>query len=115
MQKTALFAFNGELMCFVHVLLNAQDLKAKGHQVAVVVEGSATKLVPQLAQEDNPLHGLWDKVRRAGLIRAVCRACSQKMGVLAEVEALGLPLGQDMMGHPAMSPYLDQGYRIITF
>jgi len=27
MQKTAIFAFRGELLCFVHVLLNAIDMR----------------------------------------------------------------------------------------
>jgi len=115
MQKTALYAFNGEMMCFVHVLLNALDLNAKGHEVALVIEGSATKLAPELAQPDNPMHGLWTKVRDAGLISAVCRACSQKMGVLQQIEDMGLPLGDDMQGHPGMARYLDNGYRVITF
>jgi hypothetical protein len=115
MPKTALYAFNGEMMCFVHVLLNALDLKAAGHEVAVVIEGSATKLVPELAKADNPMHGIWSKVREAGLISAVCRACSQKMGVLAQVRKLGLSLGEDMQGHPGMARYLNDGYRIITF
>ena len=54
MKKIALFAFNGELTCFVHVLLNALDLKAKGHTVGIVIEGAATKLVPELSSEGNP-------------------------------------------------------------
>lgn len=29
MKKIGLFAFNGEPMCFVHVLLNALDMKDK--------------------------------------------------------------------------------------
>ena len=33
MEKVALFAFNGELMCFIHVLLNAIDMKEKGYDV----------------------------------------------------------------------------------
>ncbi|MFP4067824.1 MAG: hypothetical protein ACLFS5_10045 [Spirochaetaceae bacterium] len=39
MRKFALFAFNGDPMCFVHVLLNALDIKEQGHEVALVVEG----------------------------------------------------------------------------
>jgi hypothetical protein len=115
MPKTALYAFNGEMMCFVHVLLNALDLKAATHEVAVVIEGSATKLVPELAKPDNPLHNLWSKVLGAGLISAVCRACSQKMGVLDQINELGLPLGEDMMGHPGMARYVKEGFSIITF
>jgi hypothetical protein len=30
MEKVALFAFKGEPLCFVHVLLNALDMKEKG-------------------------------------------------------------------------------------
>ena len=115
MEKTALYAFNGDMMCFVHVLLNALDLHGAGHEVALVIEGQAVKLAPELAQPDNPMHALWAKVREAGLISAVCRACSQKMGVLQQVEDLGLPLAGDMQGHPGMARYLNQGYRIITF
>ena len=46
MQKVALFVFNGDPMCFIHVLLNALDLKEKGAEPRIVVEGSATKLIP---------------------------------------------------------------------
>ena len=30
--KTVLFVFNGDPMCFIHVLLNALDMHAAGHQ-----------------------------------------------------------------------------------
>jgi hypothetical protein len=33
MKKVALFAFNGEPMCFVHVLLNALDMKEKDYKL----------------------------------------------------------------------------------
>ncbi len=39
MAKFALFVFNGDPMCFVHVLLNAFDMKEKGHESAIVIEG----------------------------------------------------------------------------
>jgi len=45
MKKVALFAFNGELMCFIHVLLNALDMNERGHQVKIVIEGAATSVV----------------------------------------------------------------------
>ncbi len=31
MKKFALFVYNGDPMCFIHVLLNALDIKAKGY------------------------------------------------------------------------------------
>ena len=115
MSKVALFAFNGEMMCFVHVLLNALDFKEKGYDVAVVIEGSATALIPQLARPENPMADLYQKVKAKGLINGVCRACSAKMKVTEAVEQEGLPFADEMKGHPSMARYLDQGYRIITF
>ncbi len=115
MDKIALFAFNGEMMCFVHVLLNAKDLAKQGYQVQLIVEGAATALIPQLADPTNPMGDLYCQVKEDGLIAGACRACSAKMKVLDAVEAEGLTLLDDMMGHPSMSRYLAAGYRIITF
>ena len=42
-KKVAIFAFNGETMCFAHALLNALDMKEKGYDIKLVIEGSATK------------------------------------------------------------------------
>ncbi|MGE4291630.1 MAG: cytoplasmic protein [Desulfovibrio sp.] len=115
MEKIALFAFNGEMMCFVHVLLNGLDLHERGHEALIVFEGTAVKLAPELVRESNPFHALFVKAREAGIIAGVCRACSSKLGVLAEVEATGLPLLGDMLGHPSMGGYMEKGFRIITF
>jgi len=115
MQKNALFVFNGDPMCFIHVLLNALEMKAKGHAVKVIVEGAATQLLPELVKSENPLHGLWEKVKSDGLVDGACKACSQKMGTAAEAERQGLALLGDMTGHPGMAAYQTEGYSIITF
>ena len=115
MKKAALFAFNGELMCFVHVLLNALDMKEKGYEVKIVIEGSATKLVPELAGEGNPMSSLYKKAMDLDLIDGACKACSNKMGVLDEIEKRGLRLLDDMSGHPGMAKYRDEGFEVITF
>ena len=115
MKKVVLFAFNGDKMCFIHVLLNALDMKEKGYEVKIVVEGSATKLVPEMAKEGDFLNPLYEKAKAAGLFTVVCKACSAKMKVLEAVEKAGLPLGGTLKGHPSMSEYLDQGYQLVTF
>ncbi|MGD8366342.1 MAG: cytoplasmic protein [Desulfobacterales bacterium] len=115
MSKAALFVFNGDPMCFIHVLLNALDLNQKGEESRIVVEGAATKLVPALAEPTHPLHGLWNKVKAAGLVDGVCRACSEKMGTRKAAEDQNLPLLEDMNGHPAMAAYRKAGWQIITF
>ena len=52
--KVALFAFNGDPMCFAHVLINALDLREKNYDVRLIIEGSATKLVAELSDPQKP-------------------------------------------------------------
>lgn len=115
MQKVALVAFQGEMMCFVHVLLNALDMHEKGMEPAIVFEGAAVKLPPELAKGDNPFHQLYEKAKGFGLVAGVCRACSSKLGVLEAVEATGLELLGDMQGHPSLAGFMERGYTVLTF
>ncbi len=128
MRKFALFAFNGDPMCFVHVLLNALDIKEKGHEVALVVEGSATKLVKLLSggpgledfAEKNPqmhkmIADLFQQVKDADMISCVCQACSNMMGSLEDAKDLALPLCSELKGHPSMTRYIEEGYEIVSF
>jgi hypothetical protein len=98
MKKIALFVFNGDPMCFIHVLLNALDMKQKEYDA-----------------KGHPLHQLWKKARGEGLIEGVCKACASKMETITAAKAQGLPLLEDMLGHPAMARYHEAGYEIITF
>jgi hypothetical protein len=61
MKKLALFVFNGDPMCFIHVLLNALDMKANGSEAKIILEGASVKLIPELVKSGNPLNGLWKK------------------------------------------------------
>lgn len=79
-KAVALVAFNGEAMCFVHVLLNALDMYEKGYQVKVVVEGAAVKVVNELNDEQHPFARMYQEVRDKGLIDCVCQACAAKLG-----------------------------------
>lgn len=115
MQKFALFVFNGDPMCFIHVLLNALDMNAKGHEAKIILEGASVKLIPELVKSENPLKGLWKKNLMAGLVEGVCKACSNKLGTLEAARQQGLTLLDDMSGHPGMATYRDNGFEIITF
>ena len=114
MNKTAIFAFKGNPICFVHVLLNALDLHERGGEVKIVLEGEATKLIIELCKPENPLNVLYEKVKGLGLFDAVCRACAIKMGALETAEAEGFEIAEDMAGHAGMAPYIEQGYTIVT-
>jgi len=115
MKKIAMFVFNGDPMCFIHVLLNALDMKTKGYEVKIIIEGASVKMIPELVKSNNPLNGLWKKNLEAGLVEGVCKACSSKLGTLEAAKEQGLTLLDDMSGHPSMSAYRDLGYEIITF
>lgn len=115
MDKIALFAFNGDPMCFTHVLLGALDFSDRGFEVKLVIEGSATKLVAEMDAPSHPLHGLYGKVKERVLLMGVCKACAQKTGSLEAARSQGLHLLDDMSGHPSMAGFVEQGYKIITF
>lgn len=115
MKKVALFAFNGEAMCFVHVLLNALDLAEHGHDVKVIIEGTATKQIQELTDETNPFSNLYQNVKEQGLIDCVCKACAAKTDSLDAAMEQQLILCDDMSGHPSIRRYMEAGYEIIAF
>ena len=115
MKKVALFAFNGELMCFAHVLLNALEMKNSGHDVKVIIEGEATKQVSLLRNETKPFAGLYGRVKAAGLIDCVCKACATKTGALNAAIQQGLSLCDEMEGHPSVARYMGDGYEVLVF
>ena len=115
MKKVALVTYNPEMMCFSHVLLYAVDFMEKGYDVKVVIEGGAVTLVSLFLKPDAPFAELFARVKDAGLIDCVCKACSVKLGSMEDAKKLGLNVAGNMMGHPSLEDYIDQGYQIITF
>ncbi len=115
MKQNVFFAFRGDPMCFVHVLLNSLDLNKKRMGGKIILEGEAVKLVPEMIKPDHFLNKLYTKVKEQNLIIGACKACSTKLEVRDIIEDEGIPLIGEMMGHPAISDYIDQGYQILTF
>lgn len=113
-QKIVIYAFRGEPVCFAHALLNTLDLNEKGYEVKLVIEGTATQQIKDLADSSKPFANLYAGVKELNLVDCVCKACSSKTGTLADAEAQGLPICDEMSGHPAMAKYIEAGYQIIT-
>lgn len=113
--KTIIFAFRGDPMCFIHVLLNGLDLNEKGHEGLILLEGEALTLVPQMAKPGHMLNMLYEKAKKAGILHGACRACSIKLKVDKDIESQGIPFIDDMSGHPSMAAFVESGYRVITF
>lgn len=114
MNKIALFAFRGESMCFIHVLLNAIQMNEKGMEVKIVLEGEATKLVPELISEQSFLNNFFKKAWNNNLIAGICKACAQKMGTLDSALSYGFNILEDMSGHAGMSQFIEKDYKVIT-
>jgi hypothetical protein len=115
MKKVVLFAFRGDSMCFVHVLLYAIELNENGMDVKIVLEGESTKLIPNLFNEGDSLYNLAQKALNSNLLEGVCKACSSKMGTLEEAKRRNLNILSDMSGHAGMARYINRDYEIITF
>lgn len=114
-RKKILFAFRGDPLCFIHVLLNGLDLYERGLGGEIVVEGDAVTLIPEMAAPGHFLHSAYRRAREAEIIHGACRACSNKLGVAEKVEKEGVALVGDMANHPSMGAFIEQGYDIITF
>ena len=115
MKKTVFFAFRGDPLCFIHVLLNALDMHDKGMEGKILLEGEAVTLIDPMSQQDHFLNQLYLKAREKNLIVGACRACSHKLGCTEAVEREKIPLVGTMAGHPAMADYISAGYTILTF
>jgi hypothetical protein len=114
-QKKVLFAFQGDPMCFIHVLLNGIDLYERGLEGLIIIEGEAVTLVPKMSKPDHFLSTLYHKAKALGILHGACRACATKLNVAKEIEKEGIPLIGDMSGHPSMGSFIEKGYEIITF
>ena len=115
--KAALFAFNGDIVCFGHVLLNALDMKERGHEVTIIIEGSATGLIKQYFEnpQETPFSSLYFQARDAGLIGCACKTCATKMGSKEMAEKQDIALCDEMSGHPSVARFLEEGYQVYTF
>lgn len=109
--KTLFYIMQGEKMCVQHVFLNALDLYDSGGEVKIIFEGKSVLLPPELAGTNT----LYERCLSEGLIAGVCKACSQQLGSLDAVMALGLPLLDDMSGHAGIKPFSTDGYAVISF
>jgi hypothetical protein len=114
-KKVAIFAYNGEPMCFMHVLLNTLDMKERGYDVKLIIEGQATKQIKELTDPAKPFAELYEKVKKEGLIDCVCQACSNATGSLESAKEQGLTICAEMSGHPSVGRYIDNGYEVLVF
>ena len=113
--RTVLFAFRGDPLCFIHVLLNSIDMNQRGQEGRIVLEGESVTLVAQMAEPGHFLNTLYKKARSLDLFLGACKACATKLKARQAIETEGIPLIGEMSGHPAMGEFAARGYQVITF
>ncbi|ACX72292.1 conserved hypothetical protein [Methanocaldococcus vulcanius M7] len=93
----------------MHTLLFANELKEKGDEVKIILEGEAVLWAKDLLSENHPLKSHFEKVKDDFV---VCEACASMFNVKEEIKDK-LKLENDLFGHISLKKYLDGGYRII--
>lgn len=114
MAKVAIFACSGDLMHFAHAMMNALDMHSRGIDVKLLMDCGALRLVAALQEADKPFAELLQKVRETGILGGVCMACAERLKITDEVRRQGLPMQNEMFGHPSMGHYIQEGYQIIV-
>jgi hypothetical protein len=121
MARKILFVLFSEDACRQnHALLYALDLHEKGHEVKLILEGSATRMVSAMNLAESPPGALLRRARDAGILAGACgRASSgcasddpaRKVAELAE--AAGVKLLRDLGGHASIEPFVRDGYELV--
>ncbi|WP_458189198.1 DsrE family protein [Haladaptatus sp. NG-WS-4] len=86
--------------------------EAEGDDVELIFDGAGTKWIPELEDEDNDYHNLYQTVRDN---TAVCDYCSGAYGVEDAVSDAGVVTLDDHDGHPSIRSLVNDGYEVITF
>jgi hypothetical protein len=111
MKKILFYGMTGEKMCFMHILMNALQLREAGYEVRVIFEGASVKLPGLFETEQNPLYL---KAKEAGIIKGICLACSKVMDVLEANQGTGLAMLSDMNNHAGMKEELENGFEVVS-
>jgi len=114
--KVLLILFAGpEMLCKLqHAFVFARDVAARGGEARIVFEGNAPNWLPELANPEHKLAGMFKRVVGEGLVDGVCKGCAMMHGVVDTAEELGLPLLDAAYGHVSLVPYMENGYEVVT-
>ncbi len=113
-KKYAIFLFNDDEMCMLHVFLYLRELNERGCEAKLIIEGKAT-VIPAKYAEGSIISRHYQEAKERGWIDCICKACSAKMGSLKDAEREGLNVCSDLNGHVSLARYIDEGYEVLVF
>lgn len=101
-----------------NALATAFDYKQNGAEVSVLFNGTATRWIAELANEEHPVHALFEAVKDT--IAGVSCGCADVFGSAEEVEKSGYDYLTDnavpgTRGLPSLHKLSAEGYSVISF
>ena len=109
-KKIAIFAFRGEGPCFMHAILNAEDMRKKGFEAIVIMEGGSVKHISSIISGTFPIS--LDRIK--DVVDCACLGCSQMFKVDQLIKSAGIRLDGGMSNHVSVADYIIKGYSIIV-
>ena len=121
MPRKILFVLFSEDACRQnHALLYALDLREKGHEVKLILEGGATRMVSAMHAADSRPGALLRQARDVGILAGACGRASSGCAsedptrqVAQLAEAAGVPLLSALGGHASIEPFVREGYELV--
>ncbi|MBN1584638.1 MAG: cytoplasmic protein [Anaerolineae bacterium] len=98
----------------MHAFIFARDIKARGGEARIILEGAAPELLLALPNPEHKMHALYVKVKQEGLIAGACKACALQAKAVEAARAEGITLIDDAFGHVSLAPFIEQGFQIVT-
>ena len=108
--KIAIFAFRGEGPCFMHAILNAEDMRNKGLEAIVIMEGGSVKIIKSILDGNYSIP--LDRVKAT--VDCACLGCSKMFKVDNLFVEAGIRLEAGMNNHVSIADYIKSGYEIIA-
>lgn len=96
----------------VNALQTAKEFQESGDEIELIFDGAGTQWIPELEDEDNDYHGLFQAVKTEA---SACGYCAGAYGVEEAVDGAGITQVDDYEGHPSIRSLVDDDYEIITF
>lgn len=90
----------------------AKEAKNAGDRVEIILDGAATRWIPELSKPGHKLGGLFESVKDE--VAGVCEFCAGAYGVKEAVKSAGFPLAGEYDGHPSLRGRIADGHAVVT-